>query len=175
MAFATACTVVLITLIASMVATLSNANGKLLLYANDDFDDVDAAITVSIGPAQRCYSLKCEPFKASFAAWTNMQVQSKIAFYTDSLCWGKYVVGRGSDGFISFEGTDFDKRTSSVMIWESGVFETRGYVSPCAGERTAVGDTSMLFGDAFNFSDTGEYGDTNTWSSLEDDSMPLNE
>lgn len=152
----------LLAVFATILAVASAGKSELFLY--DDVPSANPTITgVPMGPAQRCYVITCEDFKPSYVAWNNIQMQSWIVFFKDTKCRGKYVKARGPDGSIKLAGTDYDKSVSSVMIWESGVFATRGFEESC-DERAVVGNNSVgVIGGAFNWSYTGEYGDTDTW------------
>lgn len=92
-------------------------------------------------PAQRCYSFSCHQEELSFVKWNHMQENAWLVFYDDVGCKGNYIRAFGHEGTLRPDDSGFDNRLASFMMWESGIYATRGIVDTCPEER-AVAQTS---------------------------------
>lgn len=156
----TARSVALVTLALSLLATLTAAGGKLLLFDNADFANAASAATIFTGPAQRCYSFDCHRGSASSIKWEDMQDDSWIVFFENLGCTGKSMKGQGPDGQLALGGGEMDNRVSSFMIWESGMYPTRGLRDVCREELAAFMNHSLVAGvdSGVGDSNSGESG-----------------
>lgn len=125
----------LVLLLALLVTTVS-AEGYVTLFGNND-DDCMKRVTT--GPAQRCYAVSCFSDKAWKAKWTEIQTDSWVVFYENADCTGNYNLARGPEGtkILAYQyAPKFS--VSSLMIWESGRYPTRGLVDYCSVERSTL-------------------------------------
>lgn len=109
------------------------------------------SITVNIGPAQRCYALICVGGMITKAEWSGLQKNSFILFFSEPGCDGVYVkLPAGTDNDIQFYNSIMENNVTSVTVWESSVYPTRGArdcVSVQDYERDHI-ENGGLFGDS---------------------------
>lgn len=116
-------------LLLTLAAARVSADGYLALIGTTDASYMKAIRT---GPAQRCYTIPCFDNKAWKANWKEIQDDVWAVFYEQDSCTGNYSRARSSKGTTAQTNESTGTfNTSSVMIWGSGKYPTRGIVEYC--------------------------------------------
>lgn len=102
-----------------------------------------------VGPAQRCYSFSCWSDEVSYVSYQQTQHNTWMIFYEKPGCQGKWVSHFGHSGSLWFSESEMDNKISSMMVWESGMYPTRGMVDLCPEESAMfLKDDSMIDGNS---------------------------
>lgn len=127
----------LLVLVTQVLATLGALprEGKMKFYGGEDADSDDEWELKTNMPAQRCFSFACERERLTLAKWVEMQEQAWMVFFDDLWCTGKYVRAFGMEGALLLRDSGMDNKVASFMVWESGVYPTRGIVDLCAATK----------------------------------------
>lgn len=84
----------------------------------------DTMFTLAVGPSQRCYSIDCYFGEVTDVKWKKLEDPAWIAFYPQQQCQGKFYAVRTNHNVPQ---SKFPFRLGSFMVWESGMYQTRGY------------------------------------------------
>lgn len=120
-------------------------SGNIYFYNADDSDTDEGFWKIPKNPpAQRCYSFSCHQDESSSVKWNKVQENAWLVFYDDLGCNGNYIRVFGPEGSLRPDDSGFDNRLASFMLWESGIYATRGIVDTCSGteERSATNSSS---------------------------------
>lgn len=106
--------------------------GAIRFYNAPKDDEFDGYVRIPNNPpAQRCYSFSCSPDRASFVKWYEVQEEAWLVFFDEVGCKGKYARVFGPDGKKKLSDLGMDDKVASFMLWESGMYPTRGIVDLC--------------------------------------------
>lgn len=129
---------------------VSAGDSYIKLYHTYSSDDM---IELETGPAQHCYSLSCFDNLAGLRFGGKLQSVSWVVLYEEEGCRGNYVKARGLKGgkFMDDHGNE-TYTLSSLMLWESSMYPTRGIVDYCPEERAPelVASASMISNSKIN-------------------------
>lgn len=108
--------------------------GEVTLYNHPEGDELLNTETLDIGPAQRCHSFTRFGHGVTQAKWSDLQENAMIVFYNEFGYKGKYVTAFAGDDYeMSFYGAELVWNISSLMLWESAMYPTRGIVDKTRG------------------------------------------
>lgn len=83
-------------------------------------------IQYRVGPAQRCNVLRYMKGLANYIAWEDTQDSAWLVLFKDYRCDVELYKSKSAAGTLSDSETGF--QVNSFMIWESGIYATRGIV-----------------------------------------------
>lgn len=140
-------------LVAAILLAAPCAGLGLIRMYYDDSSGVDGFASFQTNPAQRCYSFSCYD-QVTYIKWTRMKSVAWIVFYEEAGCRGKS--GRSIAGeFGSFSPNGMGASTArSMMLMESSVYPTRGFVRTCR-HKNELRLRNVSLGDAVGSEDIG--------------------
>lgn len=150
---------VLVTALQVPTRAMPSTTGNIYFYNAREVDTSKGTWQVPKNPpAQRCYSWPCNANELSFIKWNKMQKNAWLVFFDVAGCGGKYIRVRGSEGTLEPGDLGFDNRIASFMMWESGMYATRGKVDICYEDRSLDSEAGNYTGwtSDFDSSSNGE-------------------
>lgn len=87
------------------------------------------------GPAQRCFDASCQDGKVVSETFPGAQKIAWFVIYDEKRCKGNFIKVPTAEGLIDLRDTGWYLRPKSYMLWESGIYPTRGFYDYCPEER----------------------------------------
>ncbi|KAG7385926.1 hypothetical protein PHYBOEH_008859 [Phytophthora boehmeriae] len=127
----------LIVAVVSLVLPTIHASMTVRLYTGLNRDDDKWKYEFST--TQRCFTFgKCLDGVTMGADWNDVDDGYAIVFYSEDQCQGKTVESKAvPKGQVVFDYDSASIGAKSFMVWEQGMYATRGFTAECL-ERAAV-------------------------------------